>query len=705
MEKEKRIIKPTILNAKREVNEDGVEVLRLVAPVMGEESLKAYDQIVNKKIKTSEDEIDNAIREVVEDFEAALNQAIAKAREDFFEALTVVRDDLTAEEKKSVADNNVLKSELVTKIETDDAANKQEVLGVIAVVETKVNKNTSDIASEASKSVADNAALKTELTQKINSDIGDLNSSLSGGLNEAIEGLRTDVEESITDLSDSTDTKITQVNTTLTSTKNELSSTIESNKSALETKIENAISELNTLIASLPTSTDLGEAIAAAMRSVYTYKGSVASATNLPTGYGEDQAGWVYNLEDTGMNVAWTGSKWDPLGQESFQIDLITPEEYQSILNDGDVEDGSAIVSATAYKALYDRMKTFVSGDVSGLQEVFTEAINQARTDLTNGYTAADNVVRADIANAYLPRDGSKPMTGELNLGNYPLNFGSSKKLGLVGFVDVLGMFPAFTGSNGPGDRVPVVIGNPPTDLPESIKERFAASIGLVKELINQNGSGGGSGAYLKLLENDLTEEANLYAGIILSYPEAIAFAREVDEELTLAPLISATPEDPGGEYVVNYGALFDKLGEYLPLDGSTPMNGDLNVSGHGIILREDDTTEWLLHGNTSNNYVYYRYRNKETGEYFTCFFSGYNPGQISGNPTGSYCPSLTGVNNNFLNLQGTNVPRADLNMGTHKLTNLATPTADTDAATKAYVDGLVGNIGTTLDAINGEVI
>ena len=33
----------------------------------------------------------------------------------------------------------------------------------------------------------------------------------------------------------------------------------------------------------------------------------------------------------------------------------------------------------------------------------------------------------------------------------------------------------------------------------------------------------------------------------------------------------------------------------------------------------------------------------------------------------------------------------ADLNANNHKVTNLATPTANTDAATKLYVDGLVG--------------
>lgn len=50
----------------------------------------------------------------------------------------------------------------------------------------------------------------------------------------------------------------------------------------------------------------------AKVSSVYKYKGSVVNESALPT---EGQvAGDVYNLEDTGMNVAWTGEGWDNLG-------------------------------------------------------------------------------------------------------------------------------------------------------------------------------------------------------------------------------------------------------------------------------------------------------------------------------------------------------------------------------------------------------
>lgn len=50
----------------------------------------------------------------------------------------------------------------------------------------------------------------------------------------------------------------------------------------------------------------------AAVSAVYKYKGSVSTEAELP----EDSQtiGDVYNVEDTGMNVAWDGTKWDKLG-------------------------------------------------------------------------------------------------------------------------------------------------------------------------------------------------------------------------------------------------------------------------------------------------------------------------------------------------------------------------------------------------------
>lgn len=65
------------------------------------------------------------------------------------------------------------------------------------------------------------------------------------------------------------------------------------------------------------------------MSGVYKYKGSVASIQDLPaTG---NTSGDVYDVQSTGMNYAWDGSKWDQLGM-TLSIDAITNGEIDTIV-------------------------------------------------------------------------------------------------------------------------------------------------------------------------------------------------------------------------------------------------------------------------------------------------------------------------------------------------------------------------------------
>ncbi len=64
------------------------------------------------------------------------------------------------------------------------------------------------------------------------------------------------------------------------------------------------------------------------LSSVYKYKGSVATMAELPAEGNE--AGDVWNVEDTDMNYGWTGSAWDPLGG-AFAVAAITNEEIDLI--------------------------------------------------------------------------------------------------------------------------------------------------------------------------------------------------------------------------------------------------------------------------------------------------------------------------------------------------------------------------------------
>ena len=66
---------------------------------------------------------------------------------------------------------------------------------------------------------------------------------------------------------------------------------------------------------------------------VYKFKGSVTNESNLPT---NAAVGDVYNIVNAsvfggpGMNVVWTGTAWDALG-EMFTIDAITNSDLDSI--------------------------------------------------------------------------------------------------------------------------------------------------------------------------------------------------------------------------------------------------------------------------------------------------------------------------------------------------------------------------------------
>lgn len=68
---------------------------------------------------------------------------------------------------------------------------------------------------------------------------------------------------------------------------------------------------------------------------MYKYKGSVATAADLPSS--GQETGDVYNIEaastygGAGMNVAWDGTAWDPLG-EIFSITSITNAQIDTIV-------------------------------------------------------------------------------------------------------------------------------------------------------------------------------------------------------------------------------------------------------------------------------------------------------------------------------------------------------------------------------------
>lgn len=60
------------------------------------------------------------------------------------------------------------------------------------------------------------------------------------------------------------------------------------------------------------TESDVDDKISTAISSVYRYKGSVATYNDLPAS--GNTTGDVWDVQDTGINYAWDGTGWDPLG-------------------------------------------------------------------------------------------------------------------------------------------------------------------------------------------------------------------------------------------------------------------------------------------------------------------------------------------------------------------------------------------------------
>ena len=121
------------------------------------------------------------------------------------------------------------------------------------------------------------------------------------------------------------------------------------------------------------------------LTAVYTYKGSVANEQALPT---QDQTvGDVYNVEDTGKNVAWDGEQWDNLGAT---VDLSAYAKTE------DVD------SKLATKANQTQVDTLAS-DVNNIGNVIIPEMN------TNTAKALDTKVDWDSQKKVisLPMDGS----------------------------------------------------------------------------------------------------------------------------------------------------------------------------------------------------------------------------------------------------------------------------------------------------------
>ena len=78
------------------------------------------------------------------------------------------------------------------------------------------------------------------------------------------------------------------------------------------------------------TASDVQSAINSAVSSVLKYKGTVANREALPS---NAEVGDTYNLQDTGGNVAWDGTKWDDLGETVDLSGYVQESDLVAITN------------------------------------------------------------------------------------------------------------------------------------------------------------------------------------------------------------------------------------------------------------------------------------------------------------------------------------------------------------------------------------
>lgn len=154
----------------------------------------------------------------------------------------------------------------------------------------------------------------------------------------------------------------------------------------------------------------------AKVSSVYKYKGSVVNESALPT---EGQvAGDVYNLEDTGMNVAWTGEGWDNLGSVVDLTPYLTKEDAgKTYAAKATTLEGYGITDAYTKTAVDTELNKKVDKEI-GKQLSTNDYTTAEKTKLTGIATGAE-VNKIDAVKVNGTALGITDKAVNIDLSNY----------------------------------------------------------------------------------------------------------------------------------------------------------------------------------------------------------------------------------------------------------------------------------------------
>lgn len=209
------------------------------------------------------------------------------------------------------------------------------------------------------------------------------------------------------------------------------------------------------------------------LTAVYTYKGSVANDQALPA---QDQTvGDVYNVEDTGKNVAWDGEKWDELGgtvdlsayakTENVNAQLATKANQAQIDTlASDVDNiGNVVIpqmntntaKALDMKVQWDEQKKVISLPVDGSISAMREADPEEGTQPEGGVLLAQRTYDEGVT--LVTEVGTTKNKLTLNASERPqvdLAGGSSEKLAYQSELPALIKLPVRTGIGGFQDKL-----------------------------------------------------------------------------------------------------------------------------------------------------------------------------------------------------------------------------------------------------------
>ena len=134
-------------------------------------------------------------------------------------------------------------------------------------------------------------------------------------------------------------------------------------------------------------------ALKADISTVYKYKGTVANINALPA---KKQVGDVYNLEDTGDNVAWDGNSWDYLGGTANLSEYAKTSEVDSSIASAKAELNTAFntalngkLDATANAVSATKATQDASGNVITATYATKTALN-AKQDTATAFKQTD---------------------------------------------------------------------------------------------------------------------------------------------------------------------------------------------------------------------------------------------------------------------------------------------------------------------------